>query len=192
MIRKSSAKSIAPIKRTSPLQGVPYLLFRCRRRSAVIRITGDGEVHLLAPNSFSLRYADEIVDLRISWINKRKAALSDRILVPACPEKDRKILADRVRTKAEELIARYNGHKPKRIFIRFSKTSWGSCSSLGNISLNGYLCYLPDELFEYVLFHELTHLYHLNHSVNFWCRLSDILPEPKHLRKKLAQYKLPR
>jgi hypothetical protein len=191
MIRKSSIKSIAPIGRTSPLHGVPFILFRSKRRSAVIRINGDGEVHLLAPNSFSLTYADEIIDMRHAWILKRKAALSDRIPVPVCPEKDRPILADRVRAKATVFLSRYEGKKPKRIFIRFSKTSWGSCSSLGNISLSGYLYYLPDELFEYVLLHELSHLYHLNHSPDFWNRLSDILPDPKLLRKKLARYRLP-
>jgi hypothetical protein len=191
MIRRAFADTPVTIDRTSPVRGVPYRLTRSKRSSAVIRLTGDGEVHLLAPKSFSLSYADEIIDLRHEWISKRKAALSEKIAIPVCPEREKKILAERVRSRAVTFLSRYEGKKPKRIFIRFSKTSWGSCSSLGNISLNGYLDHLPDELFEYVLFHELTHLYHLNHSVYFWNRLGDILQEPKFLRKKLSQYKLP-
>ncbi len=192
MIRKFSAKIVAPVMRTSPVHGVPYLLIRSLRRSAVIRITGEGVVHLMAPKSFTLAYADEVIDLRHSWIEKRKASLSERIAIPSCEEKDKPILADYVRARATALISRYEGKKPKRIFIRFSKTSWGSCSTLGNISLSGYLYYLPDELLEYVLFHELSHLYCMNHSKEFWNHLNTVLPEPKLLRKKLSQYILPR
>lgn len=192
MIRRSFTETSVTIDRISPIKGVAYRLTRSKRRSAVIRLTGDGAVHLLAPRSFSLSYADEIIDLRYDWIMKRQTALSEKIAIPVCPEREKKILAERVRAKAATFLSRYDGKKPKRIFIRFSKTSWGSCSSLGNISLNGYLDHLPDELFEYVLLHELTHLYHLNHSVHFWNRFGDILQDPKLLRKKLAQYKLPR
>ena len=191
MIRRSFTETSVTIDRISPIKGVEYRLTRSKRRSAVIRLTGDGAVHLLAPRSFSLSYADEIIDLRYDWIMKRQTALSEKIAIPTCSEEEKSLLAVRVRSKASAFLSRYEGRKPKRVFIRFSKTSWGSCSSLGNISLNGYLAHLPDELFEYVLFHELTHLYHLNHSADFWNRLSAILPEPRRLRKKLAQYILP-
>ncbi|MBN1892824.1 MAG: M48 family metallopeptidase [Clostridiales bacterium] len=150
-----------------------------------------GEIRLTAPLSMPVTYADEIIDARHNWIHKRLNALSERIPLPVCNEKNKKRLADLVRKKAEHILSDYQGKKPERIFVRFSKTTWGSCSSLGNISLNGYLNYLPDELFEYVLYHELSHLYHLNHSSDFWNHLESLIPQPKRMRKKLAQYLLP-
>lgn len=191
MNRRASLEKENLTIRSSPLREITYVLIRSSRKSAVIRVAHNGEVRLSAPKSMPVICADEIIDARHKWIRRRLDVLSERIAIPVCKKEHKKMLAENVRKKAEHIISDYDGIKPKRIFIRFSKTTWGSCSSLGNISLNGYLNYLPDELFEYVLFHELSHLYYLNHSVNFWNHLASLIPQPKRLRKRLAQYLLP-
>ncbi|MDD3959286.1 MAG: M48 family metallopeptidase [Oscillospiraceae bacterium] len=180
------------VERTSPKQGIDYTLILSRRKTASIRVLPSGQVLFMAPRNIPLTYADEIIDHRSSWISKRKLDSETKIAIPPCAPEDKKIFAARVRQKASEILLKYNGKLPKRVFIRFSRTSWGSCSTLGNISLSGYLCHLPDELFEYVVLHELCHLYHMNHSAEFWSLLDRLLPEPKLLRKKLGRYILPR
>jgi len=67
-----------------------------------------------------------------------------------------------------ERISRQTGLAYKRVSIRSQKTRWGSCSSRGNISLNDQLLFLPADVVEYLMIHELCHTRHLNHSKAFW------------------------
>lgn len=52
--------------------------------------------------------------------------------------------------------------------VRHLSTLWGSCSSSHKICLNTKLLFLPSNLVEYVILHELCHLRILNHSKRFW------------------------
>ncbi len=70
-------------------------------------------------------------------------------------------------TRLDELARTYNFNYNK-ISIRNQKSRWGSCSAQNNISLNQKLFYLPDELRDYVLVHELAHTVEKNHSPAFW------------------------
>lgn len=63
------------------------------------------------------------------------------------------------------------------VTIRAQKTRWGSCSSRGNINLNRNLLFLPAELVEYLLIHELCHLRHANHSRDYWQLVAQCLPD---------------
>lgn len=58
--------------------------------------------------------------------------------------------------------------KPSRISIRKQNKRWGSCSSKGNINISGRIAMCPVEVIEYVLYHELCHLVHMNHSKDFY------------------------
>jgi predicted metal-dependent hydrolase len=73
--------------------------------------------------------------------------------------------------------ARMLGVEPRRISIRGQRTRWGSCSSQGTICLNWRLLLLPSDLCDYILVHELCHLRHLDHSVEFWSLVESVFPD---------------
>jgi len=80
----------------------------------------------------------------------------------------------RVRTLADSFGLRY-----EKVVIRDQKTRWGSCSSVGAISLNWRLVMMPEEAMDYVIIHELMHLREMNHSDRFWKLVEEACPEYK-------------
>ncbi|WP_241518051.1 M48 family metallopeptidase [Campylobacter blaseri] len=77
----------------------------------------------------------------------------------------------------------------KSIKIRKMKTRWGSCNpKKGYINLNFDLIKKPKECVEYVIFHELVHLVHPNHSNKFYNFLYTYMPDWKKRKDKL-EYK---
>ena len=66
------------------------------------------------------------------------------------------------------------------------KTRWGSCSSRQVISLNWRILLLDYSVGDYVLFHELAHLKHMNHSSQFWKLLQEWVPDARMLDVKLS------
>jgi len=70
--------------------------------------------------------------------------------------------------------------------IREMKTRWGSCNPTKSyINLNLRLIEKPTECIEYVVFHELAHLIHADHSVRFYNYLSLFMPDWKRRKIKL-------
>lgn len=65
-------------------------------------------------------------------------------------------------------LSRRTGLRHKRVMVKKQKTRWASCSRHKTISLNAKLLFLPSELVDYVLIHELCHLSEMNHSEDFW------------------------
>ena len=60
--------------------------------------------------------------------------------------------------------------------VRNQRSRWGSCSIGGTISLNWRLIQSPEFVRDYIIYHELAHLWEMNHSARFWARVEDICP----------------
>lgn len=78
--------------------------------------------------------------------------------------------------------------KIKDIKLKYMKTRWGSCSKLRNINLSVKLFFVPIDLMEYVVVHELAHLIEMNHSKRFWKLVEKVMPDYKEKRKMLKKY----
>jgi len=86
-----------------------------------------------------------------------------RLLVNWLKLKAEKIFRQQLTILCKELNLSYD-----QLLIRGQKTRWGSCSADKKISLNYKLLFLPQELMQHVLIHELCHTKYLNHSKRFW------------------------
>jgi len=89
----------------------------------------------------------------------------------------------------KKIIAKYSklvNVEIQNIRIRQMKTRWGSCNSVKSyINLNTELIKKPSNTIEYVIFHELAHLIHPNHSREFYNYLSTYMPDWKKRKERL-------
>ncbi|MEG0371479.1 MAG: SprT family zinc-dependent metalloprotease [Clostridium sp.] len=74
----------------------------------------------------------------------------------------------------------------KSITIRSMKTRWGSCNhKLHKINLNLELIKKDIRCIDYVILHEMAHLVHPNHSMDFWGYVEGYMPEYRGIRDML-------
>ena len=90
------------------------------------------------------------------------------------------ILKDILDTTAQKLNISYN-----KIKVGPRKSIWGSCSYKQNINLNRNLIFLKSDLIEYVITHELCHVFEMNHSPNFWSLLNEMFPNYRKIKGQL-------
>lgn len=91
------------------------------------------------------------------------------------------------------LIAQINAHYNytiKKVFIKNSRTRWGSCSQLGNLNFNYRIVFLPPHLQAYLVAHELCHLGEMNHSTRFWALVARTTPAYKAARRELRRIRI--
>lgn len=90
-----------------------------------------------------------------------------------------------------QALKKYNvlvNKEVKTVSIRVMKTRWGSCNPTKSyINLNLELIKKPKMAIEYVVFHELAHLIHLNHDQKFYNFLSLHMPDWKKRKANLEQ-----
>ena len=92
----------------------------------------------------------------------------------------RDFLIDRAKERLTERLNHYTpliGRSPGRVTVREQRTKWGSCSGQGNLNFNWKLIMAPPEALDYVVVHELCHLYEFNHSAKFWERMARYQPD---------------
>lgn len=58
-----------------------------------------------------------------------------------------------------------------KLTIRGQRTRWGSCSTTGAMSFNWRLLLAPENVLDYVVWHEACHLVVMDHSRAFWSLL---------------------
>ncbi|HEY5383150.1 MAG TPA: M48 family metallopeptidase [Candidatus Paceibacterota bacterium] len=106
---------------------------------------------------------------------------------------EHKLLGAAARALVTERLDYFNRHYGfiyGKVFIRNTRTRWGSCSSRGNLGFNYRIIKLSPHLADYIVVHELCHLKEFNHSPQFWALVAETVPEWKLLRRELRRHRL--
>ena len=96
--------------------------------------------------------------------------------------------AKRIFTEVTERKARQMCVGFQKVRVSSAKTRWGSCSGRNVISYTFRLLYVPKEVVEYVVVHELAHVRHKNHAKAFWAEVERYMPDYKQCKQWLKTH----
>ena len=151
-------------------------------------------------NQFTLKYGDTIFVAGKEHVihpslPRRYMFCENRLEVPSGlePEEIRRIVIMAYKKIAKQIIrvkVDYYSEKlnvlPDKVGITSANTNWGSCSIKGNLNFSWKLLLADEEeIVDYVVVHELSHLKEHNHSSAFWEVVASVMPEYKEIEKKL-------
>jgi predicted metal-dependent hydrolase len=164
-------------------------------RAKQIRITirRNGEIIVTKPHLLPSFLVSRFVQSRADWIRNGVKKFKDNPppLLSGKSRRDYILNKERARMLVHDRVTFWNkriGQNIGSIRIGNQKSRWGSCSKKGNLNFNYKLIYLPKEVLDYVIVHELCHLVHLNHSGAFWSLVEEQIPDWKKVRNDLKRY----
>lgn len=174
-IRRQVARGIAPNAERTFSTGEQY---RILDRPHTL------EVVLAGGRAQSARTTEDgriVVTLR-DGSTARRPDLVRRHLVTLYTSLAAEIIGERVASLGPQM-----GRLPQGVGIRTYRSSWGYCRGDRTLSFNWRLIQAPPEVVDYVVLHELAHLWHMDHGREFWRLVESHLPDYRSRRAWLRR-----
>lgn len=148
-----------------------------------------GKLLLILPKNYT--DYNKIIQKHKDWIHKRKSEIAtaneeaqNKIIdTRRTDEEFKKLIFSYVEKISSDLKININN-----VYFRRMRSKWGSCSSKKNLTINTLLKYLPDDLIEYVTFHEMVHLIERKHNEHYWKVIAAKFNNYEEKEKELFQY----
>ncbi len=125
----------------------------------------------------SIQLRDNVLIIYVPWANIVAHKLSDYIKQQVVYWYKQEAL--KAVNKALEQYCPLMTRWPSSVCIKQQKTRWGSCGINDKININWLLILAPAHVLEYVVVHELSHLFHRNHGKRFWAKVEKTFPQYK-------------
>ncbi len=125
---------------------------------------------------------------------KKLTLTKDEIWIPTVHEPEKlfmrwlKVQALYILQESAEYYAKAMGLTYEAVKLSNARTSWGTCTSKRVLRFSWRLVFCPIEMLDYVVVHELSHIWHMNHSREFWACVEAVLPDYKVRRKWLKEH----
>lgn len=163
-----------------------YILIKKRGLKYVRVRIKEGKVFVSAPYLVSKKRIELFLFEKAEWIQEKIELAAQN--ASSMKYGSYSTHAKRAKKLIKERVEHYNAFckfSYNRISIKQHETRWGSCSRKRNLNFNYRLFFLPLELVDYVVVHELSHLQEFNHSKNFWKLVELQIPDYKQRRMQL-------
>lgn len=186
------------IKKADGRGEIRISVIRSARKSLGLEVRDANTVLARIPTRVSDRELKAFVENHRSWILEKTEVMAEREEKrKSTPAPPLELLSKTDRMKIQLKIGKRVRHYCEAmgvtvgyVTVKNQKTRWGSCSAKGNVNFNYQLAFLPDELLDYVVIHELAHRRHMNHSRAFWAEVEKYCPDYLERREQLKEYSL--
>jgi predicted metal-dependent hydrolase len=161
-------------------------------RNLRISVFRDGRVLVSKPRWMLDLVARKFVASRREWIMERQREFAKDPKIKLCSgtvaeyRKSKEAALELSKRKCAAFAAML-GLNFNSITVRRQKTRWGSCSKKGNLNFNYKIVFLPEDLQDYLVIHELCHLKEFNHGKKFWDLVATLVPDFKKRRLMLKK-----
>ncbi|MCA1756745.1 MAG: M48 family metallopeptidase [Bacteroidales bacterium] len=161
-----------------------------------------GEIHLLFGKEYHLRMVETPgLTTRANRVIKSTVEGDEIVIsVPLGAEREKRMAllysfyAAQLAAEIPAMVARWEtvmGVRVERTGLRKMKTRWGSCNrAAARIMINSELARCPIYLTEYIVVHEMVHLFEGGHNKRFYSFMDRFLPEWRNFRKELRKFPL--
>lgn len=98
---------------------------------------------------------------------------------------------EKTREKVDERIKYYQplfNKFPTSVKVKEQQKRWASCTGKNDLLFNWRCVMAPAYVLDYIVVHEMCHMYHKNHSKEFWEILSSKMPDYERRKEWLKNY----
>jgi predicted metal-dependent hydrolase len=171
---------------------IAYSIKKSRRAKYMrLAVRRDLSVQVTIPWRFKESFAQDFLLEKSSWIFGKISYFEKNKSSIAEPNRkdylSYKKLAKEIAQKKLQYFNAFYNFNWKKVCIRNPKSRWGSCSQKGNLNFSYRLVFLPEELCDYIIIHELCHLEEFNHSAEFWGLVGKTIPDYGRRREAIRK-----
>ena len=209
----SSTYSTKMVKGPAPSNGMRVAIVRKPIKNMYLRIKPpNADIVISAPQRMSQSAIERFVTERKPWIERAQRSMRQARDAQLNAQRAQNgnigdtgasanppafVWTDEAKARAQRniesqlpvLLAKWGpivGRTPTHITLRLMSSRWGSCTpKTGRIRLNLQLGLMAPRFLEYVLVHEMTHLWENGHGEGFQRRMSAYLPQWRQLRRDI-------
>jgi predicted metal-dependent hydrolase len=105
-------------------------------------------------------------------IKENNEALIEKAMMKWYKEKALEKITQRVK-----YYQSYFNKKPTNIKVKEQHKRWGSCTAKNELLFNWKCIMAPSPILDYIVVHEMCHMYEKNHSQKFWDMIFSVLPD---------------
>ncbi len=149
----------------------PHLLLRGEPHTVLVRRASTASVEQMTDRRL-------LVATRMGTIEGARRAMRRWLKAEATPA-----IEQQVEIRATEM-----GLRPRRVYVRSLRRGWGYCWPGGSVSFSDRLIMALPQVLDYVVVHELSHLWERNHSKRFWALVARHVPGYQDAKRWLRTY----